>query len=148
MDEARALLQPFKIKGLTLRNRVVSTSHAPAYAEDGLPKLQYRLYHEEKAKGGVAMTMFGGSSVVSPECPASFGQLDMSDDRIIPYLQELADAVHKHGAATMCQISHMGRRSRWDSGDWLPNVSPSLIREPEHRSFPKQMEKWEIRQAV
>ena len=148
MDEARALLQPFNIKGLTLRNRVVSTSHAPAYAEDGLPKLQYRLYHEEKAKGGVAMTMFGGSSVVSPECPASFGQLDMSDDRIIPYLQELADAVHKHGAATMCQISHMGRRSRWDAGDWLPNISPSPIREPEHRSFPKQMEKWEIRQAV
>ena len=43
------LLEPFKLRHLTLRNRVVSTSHEPAYAEDGLPKDRYRLYHREKA---------------------------------------------------------------------------------------------------
>ena len=32
------LLQPFTLKQLTLRNRVVSTSHEPAFAEDGLPR--------------------------------------------------------------------------------------------------------------
>ena len=37
------LLEPFELKGLTLRNRVVSTSHEPAYAEDGMPKDRYRL---------------------------------------------------------------------------------------------------------
>ena len=84
MAQYDALLKPLTIKGLTLRNRVISTSHAPAYAEDAMPKERYQRYHEEKARGGLAMTMFGGSSVVSPECPATFGQLDVSDDRVIP----------------------------------------------------------------
>ena len=48
------LLEPFALRHLTLRNRVVSTSHEPAYAEDGMPKDRYRLYHREKARGGVA----------------------------------------------------------------------------------------------
>jgi len=37
------LLQPFELKNLTLRNRVVSTSHEPSYTEDGMPKERYRL---------------------------------------------------------------------------------------------------------
>ena len=59
------LLQPLRLKTLTLKNRVMSTAHAPAYVEDGLPQLRYQLYHEEKAKGGLALTMFGGSSTVA-----------------------------------------------------------------------------------
>ena len=39
------LFSPFTIKNLTLRNRIVSTSHEPAYSEDGLPKDRYRAYH-------------------------------------------------------------------------------------------------------
>ena len=104
------LLEPFQLKNLTIKNRVFSTSHAPSYAEDGMPKERYQLYHEEKAKGGIGMTMFGGSSTIDIDSPASFGQLDVSHDRVIPYFQQLAERVHKHGAATMCQITHMGRR--------------------------------------
>ena len=59
------LLQPFQLRGLTLRNRLMSTAHEPAYTEDGMPKKRYRLYHAEKAKGGIALTMIGGSSVVA-----------------------------------------------------------------------------------
>ena len=148
MAQYDALLKPLTIKGLTLRNRVISTSHAPAYAEDAMPKERYQRYHEEKAKGGLAMTMFGGSSVVSPECPATFGQLDVSDDRILPYFKEFSERVHRQGAALMCQLSHMGRRTRWDAGDWLVPVAPSRVREPEHRSFPKEMEDWDFRRII
>ena len=63
------LLQPFQLKHLTLRNRLMSTSHEPAYTEGGIPKERYRLYHVEKAKGGIALTMFSGSSVVSVDSP-------------------------------------------------------------------------------
>jgi N-methyl-L-proline demethylase len=59
------LLQPFRLKHLVLRNRIMSTAHEPAYAEDGLPKDRYRLYHAEKAKGGIALTMTAGSAVVA-----------------------------------------------------------------------------------
>ena len=59
------LLQPLRIKNLTLRNRIMSTSHASTLDDGGMPKERYQRYHEEKAKGGIALTMFGGSSMVS-----------------------------------------------------------------------------------
>lgn len=154
LDGARAggsvdpLLEPFQLKHLRLRNRIVSTSHESAYAEDGKPKLRYQLYHEEKAKGGMALTMIGGSANVAIDSPSSFGQLSIADDTIIPYLRQIADRVHSHGGAIMSQITHMGRRTTWDTADWLPTVSSSPLREQAHRSFPKAMEEFDIRRAV
>lgn len=142
------LLAPFQLKHLRLRNRVVSTSHEPAYAEDGLPKLRYQLYHEEKAKGGLALTMIGGSANVAIDSPSAFGQLYVGDETIIPYFQQLAGRIHAHGAAVMCQLTHMGRRTGWDYDHWLPIVSASPIREPMHRSFPKEMEESDVRRIV
>lgn len=148
MSDPRILLEPFPLRHLVLRNRIVSTSHAPAYVDRGLPLERYQRYHEEKARGGLALTMFGGSSIVSPESPASFGQIDFSSDRVIEPLRGFAKRIHAHGAFLMVQLSHMGRRSRWDAGDWLPNVSSSAVREPEHRSFPKEMEDWDIERVI
>ena len=147
MSAADPLLQPFQLRHLTLKNRVMSTAHAPSYVEDGLPQLRYQLYHEEKAKGGLALTMFGGSSSVAKDSPSSFGQIDISGDRIIPVLQTFADRIHLHGCALMIQLTHAGRRTRWDTGDWLPNVSSSPIREYQHRSVPKEMEPEDIRRV-
>ena len=56
------LLEPFELRHLTLRNRIFSAAHEPAYGENGMPTDRYRLYHEEKAKGGVALTMTAGSA--------------------------------------------------------------------------------------
>ena len=51
------LLHPYTLKHLTLKNRVMTTSHEPAYPEDGMPKDRYRAYHAERARAGVALTM-------------------------------------------------------------------------------------------
>ena len=142
------LLQPFQLKHLTLRNRIVSTSHEPAYGEDGLPKDRYRLYHLEKARGGVGLTMIGGSAVVSPDSPPSFGNLLLYRDDIVPWLRRLTDDVHEAGAAVMCQVTHLGRRTSNFSGDWLPLVFASAQREPAHRSFPKAAESWDLDRIV
>ncbi|MFN0042312.1 MAG: FAD-dependent oxidoreductase [Alphaproteobacteria bacterium] len=148
MAEYDSLLRPLTIKHLTIRNRIMSTGHAPSYGDDGMPGLRYQLYHEEKAKGGIGLTCFGGSTVVSPDCPAVFGQLDASEDRIVPYFRELSERVHRHGAALFCQLTHMGRRARWDVGPFLAPTSPSAVREPEHRTFPKVMEDWDIARVL
>lgn len=142
------LLEPFSLKHLTLRNRVVSTSHEPGYAEDGMPKERYRLYHREKAVGGVGLTMIGGSAVVAPDSPPSFGNLLLYKDEIVPWLRRLADDVHEAGAAVMCQVTHLGRRTSNFSGDWLPLVYASPLREPAHRSFPKAAEPWDLDRIV
>ncbi|WP_109471853.1 NADH:flavin oxidoreductase [Ornithinimicrobium cavernae] len=142
------LLAPFALKNLTLRNRVVSTSHEPAYAENGMPTERYRLYHAEKARGGLALTMIGGSANVSLDSPSSFGQLYLGDDTVIPHLQELSEAVHNHGALVMSQLTHMGRRAPWDSDRWFPTVSSSALRERAHRSTPKEAEDFDLRRIV
>ncbi|WP_406120238.1 hypothetical protein [Streptomyces sp. NBC_00989] len=142
------LLQPFRLKHLTLRNRVVSTSHEPAFGEDGLPKDRYRAYHVEKARGGVGLTMIGGSAVVSPDSPPAFGNLLLYRDDIVPWLRRLADDVHEAGAAVMCQVTHLGRRTSNFTGDWLPVVSASALREPAHRAFPKAAESWDLDRIV
>ena len=148
MESTDPLLQPFKLRHLSLRNRVLSTSHEPAYSEDGLPKLRYQLYHEEKAKGGIALTMFGGSTLVARDSPPAFGNLYAGDDLIVPYFAQLAERVHRHGAALMCQLTHLGRRTSPYTGDWLPVVWPSCVREPAHRSFPKIIEESDMRRIA
>ena len=124
------LLQPFQLRGLTLRNRLMSTAHEPAYTDDGMPKTRYRLYHAEKAKGGIALTMIGGSSVVAPDSPQAFGNILLYKDECVPWLKELADDVHEKGAAVMIQITHLGRRTSWSKDDWLPVIAPSLCASP------------------
>jgi N-methyl-L-proline demethylase len=71
----RSAAAALPLKHLTLRNRILSTAHEPAYSEDGLPKERYRLYHAEKARGGIALTMTAGSAVVSRDSPEAFGNL-------------------------------------------------------------------------
>jgi 2,4-dienoyl-CoA reductase-like NADH-dependent reductase (Old Yellow Enzyme family) len=139
------LLQPFRLKHLTLKNRVISRAHGPNYVEDGLPRQRYQLYHEEKAKGGLALTMFGGASSIAADSPASFGQIDLGNDRVVPVLRELSQRIHADGCALMVQMTHAGRRTRWAASDWLPTVSASPLRELQHRSFPKQLEHEDIR---
>ena len=142
------LLQPFQLKHLRLKNRVLSTSHEPAYSEDGMPKDRYRAYHVEKAKGGLAMTMTAGTAVVSSDSPPAFGNLHAFDDAIVPWIRRMTDEIHEHDCAAMIQISHLGRRTGWGQDDWLPVVAPSAMREPAHRSHPKQAEAWDIARII
>jgi 2,4-dienoyl-CoA reductase-like NADH-dependent reductase (Old Yellow Enzyme family) len=142
------LMQPFMLKDLELKNRIMSTSHAAVLDEDELPKRRYQLYHETKAKGGLALTMFGGSANVAADSPSVFGQINVGSDRIIPYFEAFAERIHKHGAALMCQITHLGRRGRADTGNWLPTIGPSRVRETKYRSFPKQMDENDIARVV
>jgi 2,4-dienoyl-CoA reductase-like NADH-dependent reductase (Old Yellow Enzyme family) len=138
------LLQPYQLRHLTLRNRLISTAHEPAYSEDGMPTDRYRLYHLEKARGGIALTMTAGSAVIAEDSPAAFGNLHVYKDEIVPWLRRLTDDCHEAGAAVMIQITHLGRRTSWSAGDWLPVLAPSPIREPAHRAFPKEAEDWDI----
>jgi 2,4-dienoyl-CoA reductase-like NADH-dependent reductase (Old Yellow Enzyme family)/thioredoxin reductase len=142
------LLQPFQLRHLTLRNRIMTTSHEPAYPEEGMPKARYRAYHVARAKGGVALTMTAGSAAVSRDSPPVFNNILVYKDEVVPWMKDLADACHEHGAAVMIQLTHLGRRTRWDKAFWLPVVSPSHHKEAAHRAFPKKAEEWDIARII
>lgn len=142
------LLQPYQLKHLTLKNRIMTTSHEPAYPEDGMPKDRYRAYHEERAKAGVALAMTAGSAAVSKDSPPVFNNILAYKDEVVPWIQNLTDGCHAHGCAVMIQLTHLGRRTTWNKGDWLPSVSSSKHREPAHRAFPKLIEDWDIDRII
>ncbi|HJL58382.1 MAG TPA: NADH:flavin oxidoreductase [Alphaproteobacteria bacterium] len=142
------ILQPYKLKHLELKNRLMTSAHEPSYSEEGMPKDRYRLYHVERAKGGVALTMTAGSAVVSPDSPPAYNNLHAYKDEIIPWLRKLTTECHDYGTKVMIQITHLGRRTNWNHSDWLPVLSSSPIREPAHRSFPKEAEDWDIERII
>lgn len=141
------LLEPFTLRGLTLRNRVMSTGHEPTYSVDGMPADRYLRYQVEKARGGVGLTVLG-ASVVAPESTGFANNIQLWRDDVVPHLRRMSEAVHEHGTALMAQITHEGRRTLWNAGAWLPLISPSSLREPQHKSFPKEAEDWDIARAV
>ncbi|WP_370283530.1 FAD-dependent oxidoreductase [Pseudooceanicola sp.] len=145
---ADPLLQPFQLKHLTLKNRLMITSHEPAYPEDGMPKERYRAYHAERARAGVALTMTAGSASVSRDSPPVFNNILAWKDEVVGWMKALTDACHDHGCAVMIQLTHLGRRTRWDKADWLPVVSAGHEREPSHRAFPKRAEDWDIARII
>lgn len=122
----------------------MTTSHEPACPEDGMPKGRYRAYHVERAKAGLALTMTAGSAAVSKDSPPVFNNVLAYKDEVVRWMRELTDACHEHGAAIMIQLTHLGRRTHWNKGDWLPVVAPTHDREPAHRAFPKLVEEWDI----
>lgn len=142
------LLQPLNIGHLTLKNRIMSTSHACGLDKDGYPQEAYQAYHEEKAKGGLALTMFGGSSNVAPDSPNTFRQLHLGNDGCIPHLQAFAQRIHRHDCAIMCQITHLGRRGDPYGDHWLEMIGPSPVRETRHRAIPREMDDHDIARVI
>ena len=145
---ADALLQSFQLKHLNLKNRILTTSHEPAYNEDGFPKDRYIAYHLERAKGGIAMTMTAGSAVVSKDSPPSFDNIHAYKDEVLPWIKKLTKVIHDQDCAIMIQLTHLGRRTTWNKGDWLPSISSGKHREPAHKAFPKVAEKWDIQRII
>ncbi len=142
------LLQSFRLKHLHLKNRIITTSHEPAYNEDGFPKDRYIAYHLERAKGGIAMTMTAGSTVVSKDSPPSFDNIHAYKDEVVPWIKKLTERIHEQDCKIMIQLTHLGRRTSWSKGDWLPSLSSGKHREPAHKAFPKVIENWDIKRII
>jgi N,N-dimethylglycine/sarcosine dehydrogenase len=147
--ELRSLFSPIQVGRLTLRNRIYSSGHAEAMAENGRPGDRLRRYHEAKARGGCALTIFGGSSSVHPSSPAAaWKQIANHDDSIIPAYRALADAVHAHGCLVFTQLTHMGRRAQADGEEADVLLAPSQIPERVHRDVPHELEAEQIAELV
>ncbi len=107
MSEFQHLLAPITLGKVEIRNRVVLTGHGTGMPKDGTPNEQMIAYYEQRAKGEVGLIMLG-SQQVHPSSPGITGLLCNYDDRIIPGLKAVADAVHRHGTKIFGYLSHMG----------------------------------------
>lgn len=103
------IMSPGRIGSMTLRNRIFMSPMGSNLAEpDGFCGQRIASYYAARAKGGAAMVIMGSTGVAWPRGSGNQAQVAVSDDRFIPGLKLVADAVHEHGCKIAMQLQHAG----------------------------------------
>ena len=123
------LLQPGRIGGLELRNRIVMAPMGSNFAEeDGTCGERIQAYYEARAKGGAGLLTMGVCAVAFPAGTAEPFQVGVSRDDFIPGLAAVARRVHAHSAKIAMQLQHAGKTATRDLAAeremWVPSLPP------------------------
>jgi 2,4-dienoyl-CoA reductase (NADPH2) len=108
-NEFPLLFSPFKLGSLTLKNRLVSSPHGTHMAIGGLTNQSDLEHHIRLAEGGVGLIISGGTVVHASSSLRNRRLVEAYNDNVLPGLHERSAAVHKEGAALICQLFHLGR---------------------------------------
>lgn len=121
------LLTPARIGCVEIRNRVVMPPMTTRAADaDGFVTDDTVAYYCARAEGGAGLITI---EMASPEQAGRHRhfELGISDDRFIPGLSRLVDALHERGAKVSIQLGHGGGHTRRDINGGLAPVAPSAI---------------------
>jgi 2,4-dienoyl-CoA reductase-like NADH-dependent reductase (Old Yellow Enzyme family) len=121
------LFESSEINGLQLENRFVRSATWEGMATDDgacTPKLIDLM--ATLAKGGVGL-IITSHAYVQRVGQASFRQLGIYNDDLIPGLQEMAGAIHANGIKTVCQLAHAGLFGNAKLSGQTP-LAPSIVK--------------------
>ena len=127
-----ALFTPLKIRGMTLRNRIVMSPMTRGFSPNGVPADDVANYYRRRAEGGAGLIITEGVAV---DHPAALGDAGLGEDNI-PLLgnaaavdgwRKVVDGVHAKGAKIVPQLWHQGAMRKPRTGPYpeVPSVSPS-----------------------
>ncbi len=129
------LFDPIKIKGLSLKNRLVMPPMATGFAtEDGGATDRHIAHYVARARGGVGLIIIE-HTFVAKDGKASKGQLGLDDDKLIPGLKRLVDAIHAEGTKVIIQLNHVGAAASRNTTGQQP-VGPSEVMHPKGSEIP------------
>ncbi|MCW2781768.1 MAG: oxidoreductase [Marmoricola sp.] len=106
MEHVLDVLGPATLGPITLRNRVIKAATYEGLAHEGRVTRDLVDFHRAYAAGGVGMTTVAYLAV-TPDGRTDPHQV-IWEDRALPGLRALTDAVHLEGAAVSAQIGHAG----------------------------------------
>ncbi len=145
----RPMFQPYTLRGLTVKNRIVVSPMAQYKAVDGCPTDWHFVHYAERAKGGAGL-LYTEMTCVSPEGRISPGCPGLYEPEHEVQWKRLVDFVHRETAAKICcQIGHAGPKGStqlgWEDadsplidGNW-PVMAASQVPWSEHNQMPKAM---------
>lgn len=122
------LLAPGTIGPMTVPNRVVLPAMDMNLCEDGEIEQGDIDHFVARAAGGTGLIITGCCAVAYPVGCASTKEPGLSEDRFIPGLRALADAVHAAGSKLCVQMTHHGKIARIDTVQGRPLLVPSAPR--------------------
>lgn len=107
------LFEPFELRGVTLRHRIIVPPMAMYRAgPDGTANDWHLVHYGRLAMGGAAMVMVE-STAVAAEGRIGYACLGLWDDAQIVPLRRVADFIRSQGAIPAIQINHTGRKGSW-----------------------------------
>jgi dimethylglycine catabolism A len=121
------LFTPGRIGSVEIKNRVVMPPMTTRAADaDGFVSDDTVAYFCARAEGGTGLITV---EMASPEQAGRHRNFELGiyDDRFIPGLSRLVDALHERGAKVSIQLGHGGAHTRPDINGGLPPVGPSAI---------------------
>ncbi|WP_280417340.1 FAD-dependent oxidoreductase [Nocardia carnea] len=119
------LLAPGTIGPVSLANRVVLPAMDMNLCEDGEIEQGDIDHFAARAAGGTGLIITGACAVAYPVGCASTKEPGLSEDRFVPGLKALADAVHAAGSKLCVQMTHHGKIARIDTVQDRPLLVPS-----------------------
>ncbi|GAB0058119.1 NADPH dehydrogenase [Candidatus Magnetaquicoccaceae bacterium FCR-1] len=121
------LFSPFRLKDVTLRNRIAVPPMCQYSAIDGLSNDWHWAHYAGMARGGAGLVIVEATAV-APEGRISPACLGLWDDRQIEGLARIARAIQAGGAVPGIQIGHAGRKASanrpWEGDDHIPEGDP------------------------
>ena len=146
-DQFKMLFSPGKIGNLEMKNRIVVTSHETNYCYLGGEVSQRFIdYYVAKAKGGAGW--INAEAAIVDEGRSDFPRgLSIYDDRFIPGLRKLTEAVHKYDTKIGSQIAHFGRQTD-PAVSVKPLEAPSPIPCPLMQTMPEEMTTERVQEVV
>jgi len=134
------LFEPFEIKNLKSKNRIVMAPMCQYQAIDGIANDWHFVHYVSRAVGQVGMIVTEASAI-EPQGRISMNDLGIWDDKHIEPLTKIVKACKKHGAKIGIQLAHAGRKSRVT--DDKP-VAPSPLPFSDKFPTPHELTKEEI----
>jgi 2,4-dienoyl-CoA reductase (NADPH2) len=126
---------------MELANRIVMPAVHLNYTSEGFVTDRLIHFYVERAAGGVGLIIVGGCPVDEYAGPGLM--LSLSDDRFIPGLQRLTQAVHQEGVPVAAQLYHAGRYSH-STLIGRQAIAPSAVESRFTRETPREMTQADI----
>lgn len=140
------LLSPVQVGPVSVRNRVVSTSHQTSLVSDHLPTDDLLAYHEARARGGVG-AIFLEATAIHPSGLLTAHTIGGFRPEIVPAYRRLAEPLHRHGARLFVQLFH-GGREQISASPKAPAVAPSAVPSLRFKSEPRALTVREIAELL
>jgi 2,4-dienoyl-CoA reductase-like NADH-dependent reductase (Old Yellow Enzyme family) len=142
------LFSPFSLRGVEIRNRVLSTGHDTDLGRHGLPSEALIAYQRARAKGGAGLIVV---QVVAVHETARYTSevLMGTSDAAIPAFRPLFQAIRAEGAAAFVQLFHpgrelLGRREGIVQAAYAPSSAPT----ERFRVAPRALSTGEVEEIV
>ena len=136
------LFSPLTIKGITLKNRIVTSPMCQYSALDGYANDWHLVHLGTRAVGGVGLVVAEATAVL-PEGRITPGDLGLWSDSHIDGLKRITEFIHKQGAFAAIQIAHAGRKALcavpWKGGRQLDEKNGSWKPGPRGTRFRSQL---------